>query len=167
MDSPLRLDSLPAAEARGILEQCCGSARWVEGMLGRRPFGSPEALRRAAREEWFGLDEAEWRRAFSHHPAIGDREALRTRFARTRDLSVREQAGAADASDAVLEALADGNREYVERFGYIFIVCASGLTAGEMLARLRARLANDPPTEIRTAAEEHARITDLRLRTLT
>lgn len=137
---------------------------WVERMLARRPFGSLDALLRAAREEWFALSEPEWREAFSHHPMIGDREALRARFARTRDLSLREQAGVDHAPDDMLDALAEANRAYLEKFGYIFIVCASGLSAGEMLARLQTRLGNTPETEIRLAAEEHAKITELRLR---
>lgn len=147
-----------------MLERCCGSGPWVRRMLARRPFGSLDALLAAAGEEWFALSEAEWREAFAQHPKLGDREALRARFEGTRDLSQREQAGVDDAPDDVLEALAEGNREYFERFGYIFIVCATGLTAGEMLARLRARLANDPAAEILVAAREHARITELRLR---
>lgn len=136
-------------------------------MLARRPFGGLDALLAAARDEWFALPEAEWRGAFAHHPQIGDREALRARFDRTRDLSRREQAGVDEAPDDVLEALTAGNREYLQKFGYIFIVCATGLPAREMLARLRARLANDPGAELRVAAEEQARITELRLRTLT
>jgi OHCU decarboxylase len=95
---------------------------------------------------------------------IGDRDALRDRFAATRHLSEEEQAGVDAASDEILNALAEGNREYVDKFGYIFIVCAAGLSADEMLARLRARLRNDPEAEIHVAAEEHAKITELRLR---
>ncbi len=132
-------------------------------MLARRPFGSLEALRAAAREEWFALTPSDWREAFSHHPRIGDRESLRQRFAATRQLSENEQAGVRDAPDEVLEALAEGNLAYERRFGYIFIVCATGRTAEEMLALLRARLDNDPDQEILIAAEEQARITELRL----
>jgi 2-oxo-4-hydroxy-4-carboxy-5-ureidoimidazoline decarboxylase len=132
-------------------------------MLGRRPFGSREALLSAARAEWDTLDERDWREAFTHHPKIGDREALRERFPSTHALSAREQAGVDRAPDAVLDALADGNRQYEKRFGYIFIVCASGLSAGEMLAMLNARLGNDPRDEIRIAAGEQAKITALRL----
>jgi 2-oxo-4-hydroxy-4-carboxy-5-ureidoimidazoline decarboxylase len=160
------IDAAGAEEAHGMLASCCGAARWVERMLARRPFGSNDALLAAARDEWFALDDAEWREAFSHHPTIGDRESFRRRFPSTAHLSEREQAGVSGASDEVLDALAEGNREYERRFGYIFIVCASGKTAAEMLALLRARLPNDPATEIRIAAEEQARITELRLRQL-
>ena len=89
---------------------------------------------------WDALDERDWREAFTHHPKIGDRDALRARFPATHALSTREQAGVDGATDAVLDALAEGNRRYEARFGYIFIVCASGLGAGEMLSMLQARL---------------------------
>ena len=120
-------------------------------MLIRRPFGSRDALLLAARLEWNALDESDWREAFTHHPKIGDREELRRRFPATHTLSAREQAGVDDAPDAVLDALAAGNRRYEETFGYIFIVCATG-RADEMLAMLTARLGNDSAHEIRVAA---------------
>jgi 2-oxo-4-hydroxy-4-carboxy-5-ureidoimidazoline decarboxylase len=132
-------------------------------MLGRRPFLSREALFAAARDEWFALSRADWREAFTHHPRIGDRGSLRWRFAGTRHLSEKEQAGVAGATDDVLAALAEANAAYELKFGYIFIVCATGRSAGEMLAMLKARLGNDPDTEIRAAAEEQAKITELRL----
>jgi 2-oxo-4-hydroxy-4-carboxy-5-ureidoimidazoline decarboxylase len=146
-----------------MLAACCGATRWVDRMVARRPFGSSARLLAAARDEWFALGEADWREVFAHHPTIGDRDALRRRFPTTAHLSEREQAGVSGATGDVLDALAEGNREYERRFGYIFIVCASGKTADEMLALLRARLPNDPATEIRIAAEEQARITELRL----
>jgi 2-oxo-4-hydroxy-4-carboxy-5-ureidoimidazoline decarboxylase len=158
-----RIDSAPAGEARALLRTCCGSTRWAERMLARRPFGSREALHAAARDEWFALSHDDWREAFHHHPRIGDRAVLAARFAGTRHLSEREQSGVSRASDDVLDALADGNRAYEERFGYIFIVCASGRSADEMLAILRSRLPNDPAVEIQIAAEEQAAITALRL----
>ena len=132
-------------------------------MLARRPFRSREAALSAAREEWFALDPADWREAFAHHPRIGDVEGLRKKFAATRALSAREQAGVSRASEEVLAALLEGNRAYEAKFGYIFIICASGKSAEEMLTLLRARLPNDPAEEIRVAAEEHAKICDLRL----
>ena len=116
-------------------------------MLARRPFRDDDRLLAAAREVWFALDETDWREAFGHHPTIGDGAALRERFPQTAALSEQEQSGVAGASDAVLDALAAGNRAYHERFGYIFIVCASGKSAEEMLALLHARLPNPPETE--------------------
>lgn len=133
-------------------------------MLARRPFASEDAALAAARDEWIRLSPDDWREAFSHHPTIGDRGSLRARFPRTHELSTREQAGVAAASDAVLDSLAEANQQYQRKFGYIFIVCATGKRADEMLTLLEARLQNDPDTEIRTAAEEQARITAIRLR---
>jgi 2-oxo-4-hydroxy-4-carboxy-5-ureidoimidazoline decarboxylase len=132
-------------------------------MLARRPFGSWDALQSAARAEWFHLAPEDWLEAFSHHPRIGDRESLARRFPSTHHLSATEQAAVAHADDDVLDALAEANERYVKRFGYIFIVCATGRTAGEMLALLRERLENPPDVEIRVAAGEQAKITELRL----
>jgi len=132
-------------------------------MLGRRPFNGRRELLSAAREEWFALTPDDWREAFTHHPKIGDRESLRRRFPTTHHLSAREQAGVETAAEDVLDALAEGNRAYEERFGYIFIVYATGKTAEAMLELLRERLRNDPSREIRIAAEEQAKITERRL----
>jgi 2-oxo-4-hydroxy-4-carboxy-5-ureidoimidazoline decarboxylase len=154
----------PPQDARRLLQACCGSSRWVEAMVKARPFQTRELLVADARAVWFDLEESDWREAFSHHPAIGDRTALARRFPGTHHLSEREQAGVSAASDDVLEALAEGNRRYLETFGYVFLICATGKTANEMLEQLRTRLENDPVVEIRIAAEEQAKITELRLR---
>ena len=135
-------------------------------MLQRRPFGTLDAMVDASHEVWFSLTPADWQEAFADHPRIGDRDALKKKFAETRHLASREQSGVDGAADDVLDALARGNREYERTFGYIFIVCATGLTAAEMLARLQARLANDPGTELLIAAREQSKITDLRLKKL-
>ena len=132
-------------------------------MLQRRPFGNIEQLLAAAREVWFALDPADWKEAFAAHPRIGDRDSLHNRFPETAHLAAREQAGVDGASGDVLSALADGNQAYERRFGFIFIVCASGLTAAQMLEMLQARLSNDAATELLVAAEEQAKITALRL----
>lgn len=157
------LDTAADADARAILTRACGASRWVDRMMARRPFGSDARLLRAARIEWFGLTEADWREAFSHHPQIGDRASLAACFPATHDLSSKEQATVGRAPDDVLNALAEANATYLDRFGFIFIVCATGKTAEEMLALLRARLPNDRAAELRIAAEEQAKITALRL----
>jgi 2-oxo-4-hydroxy-4-carboxy-5-ureidoimidazoline decarboxylase len=135
-------------------------------MLALRPFGATDVLLTAARREWFALTPEDWKEAFTHHPKIGDREALRARFPATHLLSEREQAGMGTAPDQITEPLARGNAAYEQRFGYIFIVCATGKSAEEMLDLLTARLQNDPVTEVRIAAEEQAKITELRLKQL-
>jgi 2-oxo-4-hydroxy-4-carboxy-5-ureidoimidazoline decarboxylase len=157
------LDRAADADARAILTRACGSSRWVERMMARRPFGSDARLLRAARIEWFGLTETDWLEAFSQHPQIGDRASLAARFPATHDLSATEQAGVGRAGDSVLSALAEANAAYLDRFGFIFIVCATGKTVEEMLALLRARLPNNRATELRIAAEEQAKITAIRL----
>jgi 2-oxo-4-hydroxy-4-carboxy-5-ureidoimidazoline decarboxylase len=160
------LNALPEAEAAETLERCCGSRAWVGGMLARRPFRDRSALLEAGETVWRGLAESDWREAFSHHPKIGDIESLRSRFATTAAWAVGEQAGTAGASDTTLTRLADGNRAYEERFGYIFIVCATGKSAAEMSILLEQRLENDPATELPVAAAEQAKILRLRLEKL-
>ena len=157
------IDTGPAEAARSILARACGSSRWGDRMMARRPFGSRERLLRAARIEWFGLTEADWLEAFAHHPRIGDRASLAARFPATHELSATEQAAVGQAHADVLSALAEANESYAGRFGFIFIVCATGKTAEEILALLRARLPNDRATELRNAAEEQSKITALRL----
>ena len=157
------LDTATDADARALLTRACGASRWVDRMMARRPFGGDARLLRAARIEWFGLTEADWLEAFSQHPMIGDRASLAARFPATHDLSSKEQSAVNVASARVIDELAKANQEYLDRFGFIFIVCATGKSAEEMLQLLRDRLGNDRATELRTAAEEQARITALRL----
>jgi 2-oxo-4-hydroxy-4-carboxy-5-ureidoimidazoline decarboxylase len=166
MEPPPRIDDASPDVARALLQACCGSTRWVERMVALRPFGATDILLSAARREWFTLTPEDWKEAFTHHPKIGDRETLRARFPATHHLSEREQAGMAAASDRIIEALAQGNAAYERRFGYIFVVCATGKSAEEMLELLTARLQNDPGSEVRIAAEEQAKITELRLKQL-
>jgi 2-oxo-4-hydroxy-4-carboxy-5-ureidoimidazoline decarboxylase len=160
------LDTLPEDQARAELARCCGSARWVEGMLKARPFRDADTLFEQAERVWASLARQDWLEAFACHPRIGDKEALRRRFAATAGWAAGEQAGALAASDGVLEALAQGNRDYEKRFGWIFIVCAAGRSAEEMLAILRSRLGNPPDLELKVAAAEQAKITRLRLEKL-
>lgn len=164
MGASSTLDGASVEEARALLTRCCGAHRWVDAMIDQRPFRSDERLLDEAYRTWLSLDAADWREAFAHHPKIGDRAALQAKFAATRHLSANEQSGVDNAADDVLDALERGNRLYQERFGYIFIVCATGKTAVEMLALLESRLGNAPEVEIGIAAEEQARITALRLR---
>lgn len=161
------LNALPLSEARAVLECCCGSRRWVEALLARRPFADTPQLLAASDAVTAELGRDDLLEAFSHHPPIGmDLEALRRKFAGTAELSAGEQAGAASADRATLEALRDKNAAYLERFGYIFIVCASGKSAAEMLALLERRLSNPPDLELGVAAAEQGKISKLRLEKL-
>jgi len=161
------LNALSREEAALALERCCGATRWVQGMLARLPFSSHTAVYAAAVEVWAQLGPDDYREAFSHHPEIGaNLDELRQKFAKTASLSQAEQSGALGASEATLRALRDGNRAYRERFGFSFIVCASGKSAEEMLSLLQARLKHAPDLELDIAATEQAKITHLRLEKL-
>lgn len=165
MTQPHRvLNTLDVDSARAELTRCCGSSRWVMALLERRPFSSDAALFAAADEIWAALGRDDWLEAFAHHPRIGASLAeLRARFPTTSDWSGEEQADVSRADDRTLEALATANAQYLARFGYIFIVCATGKSAPEMLELLQARLVNPPDVELRIAAAEQAKITRLRL----
>ena len=160
------LNNLPESEAIEAFTKCCGAHRWVNKMVHKRPYRDAADLLAEADEIWEQLGEEDWREAFTHHPKIGDIGSLRAKFANTQDWASGEQAGTAAASEEVLTGLAAGNAEYESRFGYIFIVCATGKSAAEMLDLLRARLGNAPEHEIRIAAAEQAKITRLRLEKL-
>jgi 2-oxo-4-hydroxy-4-carboxy-5-ureidoimidazoline decarboxylase len=158
------LNALSDETAREALMRCCGAQRWVSAMLARRPFQSTAALFDTARELWQALDREDYLEAFQHHPRIGDNlSELAKRFARTASMALREQAKVASADSDTLRVLRDENQRYFERFGYIFIVCATGKTAQEMLDLLRERLSHDPASELAIAAEEQSKITALRL----
>jgi 2-oxo-4-hydroxy-4-carboxy-5-ureidoimidazoline decarboxylase len=163
MDTLQRLDTASPDDAAADLRRCCGSSRWVQAMVDARPFGTEAALRAAAATSFERLRREDWLEAFAHHPRIGDRAALEARFASTRSWSAAEQGAVSAAGRDVLDRLAAVNRAYEERFGYVFIVCATGKSPQEMLVLAEARLGNDPAAELPIAAAEQRRITDLRL----
>jgi 2-oxo-4-hydroxy-4-carboxy-5-ureidoimidazoline decarboxylase len=160
------LNTLQVATLAETLTSCCGSHRWVEKMTGIFPVASEEVLLREATSSWYNCTEEDWLEAFSHHPKIGDLQSLQQKFGKTSTWAAGEQAAVKESPTAILEALADGNKSYEARFGYIFIVCAAGKSAAEMLALLQARLHNEPSQEINVAMEEQNKITGLRLRKL-
>jgi OHCU decarboxylase len=157
---------LPRYRAEEELLKCCGSAAWARGMARRRPFASFDRLLQAATETWWGLDPGDWMEAFRAHPQIGQHQSTAHTSARAQAWSAQEQSRMSRAGVGVTINLEDANREYLEKFGYIFIVCATGKTAEEMLAILRSRLPNTQEQEIRVAAEEQNKITRLRLERL-
>jgi 2-oxo-4-hydroxy-4-carboxy-5-ureidoimidazoline decarboxylase len=161
------INNLPKPALAEALQTCCGSTAWVESMFAAFPVADEAILLNQATTQWDQLHETDWREAFSHHPKIGsDVEALRQKFASTSTWAEGEQAAVKQASQETLEALATGNEDYERRFGYIFIVCATGKTAAEMLALLQARLPNPPAAEILIAAGEQDKITRIRLEKL-
>ena len=161
-----RLNAHPREEAEAELLKCCGSTNWARRMAARRPFREMAQLLQAADLLWWELGREDWLEAFSRHPRIGQRAAAQAASAPTERWSEEEQAGTRGAAQDLLAALAKANRAYEARFGYIFIICATGKTSEEMLALLRNRLQNDPVAELRIAAEEQRRITQLRLEKL-
>jgi len=158
-----RLNQLPLIDAEEALTHCCGASRWVEQLIDQRPFASVEALREASTAAFATLAEYDWLEAFEHHPQIGDLESLKKKFAATARWAGNEQAGANGAGEETLRALAAGNAAYAEKFGFIFIVCATGKSAAEMLALLQARLPHSREEELKIAAGEQEKITALRL----
>lgn len=160
LDEFNRLDDDAAARE---LAGCCAASRWVDDMLARRPFGDRQALFDAARAAWAGTGERDRLEAFEAHPKIGDIDSLRARYASTRDMAAGEQGGVAGADAATLAELARLNEAYNERFGFIFIVFASGKSAGEMLALIRSRINNSREQELANASAEQIEITLLRL----
>jgi len=166
MDALNTLDALAPEQATAAFLRCCGSRRWAEAIERGRPYADEPALLAAAERAFALLTREDWLEAFSHHPRIGDRGSLAARFPATAGWSASEQGGVRDAGEDVLDALLRGNREYETRFGHIFIVCATGKTAPEMLALLRERLPNAPGAELEIAAAEQRKITAIRLEKL-
>ena len=135
-------------------------------MADARPFAGADDLAARADSIWWSLSEEDWLEAFRAHPKIGEQKAAAAQSEQARSWSAQEQSGVQDAASETKAALAAGNREYEKRFGFIFIVCATGKTSEEMLRILNTRLQNDSGTELRAAAEEQRKITRLRLEKL-
>jgi len=159
------LNSLPDYAARSVLLNCCGSLKWADSMTQHRPFADVKQLIDWHLATCDHLSQEDWKEAFAAHPKIGEEKETIT-SGQAQRWSQQEQAGAADASLQTRNALQRRNQEYYERFGYIFIVCASGKSAEEMLAILSERLRHDPAPELVVAAEEQKKITQLRLQKL-
>jgi OHCU decarboxylase len=160
------LNSLPANEAQSELLKCCGSKRWAEQMSAARDFKRVDDLIAKADHVWWSLEPGDWLEAFLSHPKIGEQKAAAAVSDESKRWSEAEQAGVSNAATQTMQALAELNQKYEDKFGYIFIVCASGKSSDEMLAILRNRLENDRDEELRIAAAEQAKITRLRLQKL-
>ena len=160
------LNGLAQGDAVEAFLRCCGSSAWAAEMADRRPYADLAEMLARADEVWSGLGPEDWLEAFAHHPRIGGDDSAQQRFQTTRAWSAGEQSGAAGASDELRSRLAAGNDEYFERFGFVFLICATGRSAAEMLASLQSRIGNDRDTELRIAAEEQRRILRLRIEKL-
>lgn len=157
---------LNAEQKKELLTQCCGSSAWVDKMIAALSIEKLADLKKAAEEKWYECSDDDWLQAFTHHPKIGDINSLKKKFTNTAAWALNEQSGVNTASNKILEELAAKNKDYEKKFGYIFIVCATGKPAEEMLAILQSRLTNKPGDEIKIAAEEQIKITKLRLEKL-
>ena len=167
------LNSLPSEAARAELLKCCGATRWAAQLTERRPFTSFDQLLAQANEIWWALDQSDLLEAFRSHPKIGEKKAAAPTVTaadvvarQSQQWSAQEQQGVRNAAQDALAKLARLNRAYEEKFGFIFIVCATGKSSDEILALLETRINNEPAAELRNAAAEQAQITELRLRKL-
>jgi OHCU decarboxylase len=161
-----KLNQAPPETAETAFLSCCGSRKWAQLMTEARPFANAAELLKWAGEIWRNLESEDWLEAFAAHPKIGERKAVSQQTIQSAKWSQSEQSGVSAAADSLLSELATVNRLYEEKFGYIFIVCATGKSAEEMFALCRERLKNDHQTELLTAAEEQRKITEIRLRKL-
>ena len=159
-----RWNALPLEDAARELLPCCGSNAWATAMASKRPINEEAALLAASDDIWGGLSEADWLEAFRSHPRIGETRTEKSVAAQSSAWSEQEQQKAAAADEAVKTALKWGNREYEQKFGRIFIVCATGKSASEILEILRRRLHNDDATELQQAVEEQRKIMHIRMK---
>jgi 2-oxo-4-hydroxy-4-carboxy-5-ureidoimidazoline decarboxylase len=159
-------NALPAEAARTELLKCCGATNWAESVEQHRPFADLAELLAEAKEVWSSMNETDWLEAFHSHPKIGEKKAAAPVATQSQQWSADEQRSVQQASQNAIEKLAALNRTYEEKFGFIFIVCATGKSTDEILALLRERLPNEPAVELPIAAAEQAKITELRLRKL-
>lgn len=160
------LNSSEEEVAKSVLFNCCSSKRWLKNLLKQRPFSSEQQLFDAADNSWKNLDETDYLEAFDGHPRIGDLASLREKYAASKNIAGGEQSSVNHADEITLTELSSKNDEYFRKFGFIFIVFATGKSASEMLDRLIARLSNDRAEEVQNAAEEQRKIFQLRLRKL-
>ncbi|MBL8007217.1 MAG: 2-oxo-4-hydroxy-4-carboxy-5-ureidoimidazoline decarboxylase [Ignavibacteria bacterium] len=156
-----------AVDLKAELLNCCGNEKWADEMSGFVPFGSAEEIEETAEKIWNKLGKEDKLESFGHHPKIGDIESLKKKYSSSGELSKQEQSGIHTASEITLKELAVYNEEYEKKFGYVFLVCATGKTADEMLGIIKIRILNDPETEFRIACNELIKITKLRLNRIT
>ena len=159
-------DHLPEEKKKELLTQCCGSSSWVDKMLTIFPVDDLVELLEAAEQKWDECPEKEQMMAFEHHPKIGDINSLKEKFADTAAWAEVEQSSVISSNEKTLHQLAKANEEYENKFGFIFIVCATGKSAEEMLTDLHLRINNSKEEEIKIAAVEQLKITKLRLEKL-
>lgn len=160
------LNLLTDDEATKELLQCCGSKRWASATATGRPYETVEILLATSNDMWWSLDRSDWLEAFRSHPKIGEKKAAGKVSAQSQQWSGQEQSGVDEASHDIVASFAALNEAYEQKFGFIFIICATGKTSDEMLTALRERLQHDAEAECLIAATEQSKITELRLKKL-
>jgi 2-oxo-4-hydroxy-4-carboxy-5-ureidoimidazoline decarboxylase len=160
------LNDLSKQAALDALASCCTSETWIAAMEAARPFKDVAHTQQAALDIWANCSDSDFLQAFEGHPKIGDVSSLRKKYANTKGLASNEQSGVTVATEKTLQALSDGNKQYEQKNGFIFIVYATGKSAEQMLDILDARLPNDRATELKNAAVEQSKITALRINKL-
>ena len=165
-----KLNALEPHDAGKMFSNCCGSSKWVDQMISARPFSNQAKLFESADRIWSSLAPPDWLEAFSHHPRIGKPENLEAKVATSRTTAqiwaTEEQKGVRGAPQNILQDLAKENSDYENRFGHVFLICATGKTAEEMLSLLRVRMKHTPEKELKVAAQEQNKITHIRLEKL-
>lgn len=158
-----KLNKLNSAQAKHFFMQCCTSSKWVERMVKALPYSDELALKEAANKAWQDLDKRDYLEAFEGHPKIGDLSSLRAKYANTKALAGNEQGLVKEADEQILNALSQGNKDYEDKFGFIFIVCATGKSAEQMSQLLQTRLPNTYEQELTNAAQEQRKIFQIRI----
>jgi 2-oxo-4-hydroxy-4-carboxy-5-ureidoimidazoline decarboxylase len=161
-----QFNQLDDTAATNLILQCCSSTNWAARMIESRPYSTVEQLISTANSHWQVMEQADFLEAFQGHPKIGDPDSLRKKYASTHSMAKGEQSGVPGASDRVIDSLAQNNRDYEDKFGFIFIVCASGKSAEQMLDLIQARIGNNRVEEITNGAVEQRKITEIRIRKL-
>ena len=162
----MEFNSLDHSEIFDTLIKCCSSSAWANELVRSRPFEKMEDLLIRSEKVWFSLNKKDWLEAFAGHPQIGDLKSLQDKYSNTKSWATGEQSGVASANNETLQELAQLNQQYVDDYGFIFIVCATGKSADEMLEILKSRLENNKEEELLIAGKEQLKITTIRLEKL-
>ncbi|TNF24744.1 MAG: 2-oxo-4-hydroxy-4-carboxy-5-ureidoimidazoline decarboxylase [Deltaproteobacteria bacterium] len=161
-----QINHMNESDAHELFMNCCTAVKWVNAMVESRPFSNFEEMIKVSNQHFSNLEESDWLEAFDGHPKIGDVNSLKEKYKSTKKLASGEQSGMSEADEKVIYEMADLNQSYQEKNGFIFIVCATGKSASEMLEIIKSRIDNDRGTELKIASEEQMKITKIRLEKL-
>lgn len=157
------INALSSQHAKTWFEQICTASRWVELMVAAMPFANKASLLESAASHWKAMQKNDYLEAFQGHPMIGDLASLKKKYSATMSFASHEQSAATSADEQTLKALSLANHTYLDKNGFIFIICATGLSAQTMLNAIQTRLLNSTEEEIKIAAQEQLKISLLRI----